>query len=471
MAIKALMLKKKIDRANGNLAPILEKFKELETRESELQKALEEAETDEEVNTVEEEVNALEAEKEENTKAKEELEKEIEGYKEELAKIEEEANKEPEATPQAEANPEVLPEERKVNITMNKRNVFGKLDIQTRNAIFAQEDVKNFLGEVRSAMKEKRAITNVGLTIPEVFLGYLRENIEDYSKLYRRVMARAISGTGRMVIMGGLQEAIWTECCANLNEMSMTFADTTVDCYKVGGYYALCNSQLEDSDVNLASEIITALGYGIGLALDKAILYGKNTTTNNKMPLGIVSRLAQTEQPSDYPATARPWADLHTTHLTNITAANATGVKLFQQLVALRGVIKNSFARGNVTWVMNDATYTKLLTEAITINASGAIVSGVNGVMPVIGGDLVVLDFIPDNVIIYGYFDLYLLAERAGRQFAESQHVRFLQDQTVWKATARYDGLPLIAEAFGAVTVGGTAAPTAAMTFAADTAN
>lgn len=468
MAIKALMLKKRIDRASNALAPLMEKEKEFEVRESELQKALEEAETEEEINTVEEEVNALEADKEANTKAKDELAKEIEGYKEELAKLEEEDNKEPEAQ---EVKPVDEPEERKVNTVMSKRNVFTKMDIQTRNAIFAQDDVKNFLGEVRTAMKEKRAITNVGLTIPEVFLGYLRENLEDYSKLYRKVTVRAISGTGRMVIMGGLQEAIWTECCANLNEMSMTFSDTTVDCFKVGGYYALCNSQLEDSDVDLASEIITALGYGIGLALDKAILYGKNTSDDYKMPLGIVSRLAQTQAPSDYPATSRTWVDLHTTHLTNITAANSTGVKLFQGLVALRGVIKNNFARGPITWVMNDATYTKLLTEAITINASGAIVSGVNGVMPVIGGDLVVLDFIPDNVIIYGYFDLYLLAERAGRQFAESTHVRFLQDQTVWKATARYDGLPLIAEAFGAVAIASNAAPTAAMTFAADLAN
>lgn len=468
MAIKALMLRKKIDRASNALAPLLEKDKEFETRESELKKALEEAETDEEINAVEEEVNALDADKEANTKAKEELEKEIEGYKEQLAEIEKEDE---EPAPQQETKPVEAPEERKVQISMNKRNVFAKMDIQTRNAIFGQEDVKSFLTEVRSAMKEKRAITNVGLTIPEVFLGYLRENLEDYSKLYRKVMVRSVSGTGRMVIMGGLSEAIWTECCANLNEMSMTFADTTVDCFKVGGYYALCNSQLEDSDVDLASEIITALGYGIGLALDKAILYGRNTSDNYKMPLGIVSRLAQTAQPSDYPATARAWEDLHETHLTNITTANATGVKLFQQLVALRGVIKNNFARGPITWVMNDATYTKLLTEAITINASGAIVSGVNGVMPVIGGDLVVLDFVPDNVIIYGYFDLYLLAERAGREFAESTHVRFLQDQTVWKATARYDGQPLVAEAFGAVSVGSTTAPTAGMTFAADTAN
>ena len=85
--------------------------------------------------------------------------------------------------------------------------------------------------------------------------------------------------------------------------------------------------------------------------------------------------------------------------------------------------------------------------------------------MPVVGGIIEVLSFIPDNVIIAGYFDLYVLAERAGSRFASSEHVRFLQDQPVFKGTARYDGAPAIAEAFVAVGIG--AAPTAtAVTFA-----
>ena len=90
--------------------------------------------------------------------------------------------------------------------------------------------------------------------------------------------------------------------------------------------------------------------------------------------------------------------------------------------------------------------------------------------MPVVGGIIEVLDFIPDNVIIGGYFDLYLLAERAGTRFATSEHVRFIQDQTVLKGTARYDGQPAIAEGFVAIGLNGVT-PNATMTFAADSAN
>ena len=80
------------------------------------------------------------------------------------------------------------------------------------------------------------------------------------------------------------------------------------------------------------------------------------------------------------------------------------------------------------------------------------------------------LEFIPDYVIIGGYFELYLLAERAGKKFAQSEHAFFLQDATAFKGTARYDGQPVIAESFLALGINGTS-PSASMTFAADKAN
>ena len=91
--------------------------------------------------------------------------------------------------------------------------------------------------------------------------------------------------------------------------------------------------------------------------------------------------------------------------------------------------------------------------------------------MPVIGGIIEVLEFIPENIIIGGYFDLYHLAERAGAQFMTSEHVRFLQDQTVFKGVARYDGQAVIPEAFVVMSLLNTAVSAGAVSFAEDTAN
>ena len=465
MALKALMLRKKLSDAQKALNALTAKDAEFTSRESEIATSIEEAETEEEKAAVEEAVTAYETDKAAHESEKEGLEGTIRDLEEQLSAEECAQNTEP--APDAPA-PEIPAQE--VRTAMRKNIIFDRMAAQERTALIQREDVKAWLTEVRACMTEKRAITNVGLTIPEVMLGLLRENVIVYSKLYKHVTVRPVGGTARQLIMGTVPEAIWTDCCANLNELTLGFNDIEMDCFKVGGFFAICNANLEDSDIDLAAELLSALGQAIGLALDKAILYGRNASGTQKMPMGIVSRLVQTEAPTGYPATARTWADLHTSNVISITAANSTGIKLFQSLVTASGAIKGKYSRGEKTWVMNEATYTALTAEAMAVNAAGAIVSGMGATMPVIGGAVEVLSFIPDNVIIGGYFDLYILAERAGQKFAQSEHVRFLQDQTVFKGTARYDGTPAIAEGFAAIGIKGTT-PNATMTFPTDTAN
>ena len=450
MALKVLMLRKKLNDAKRALEDLRAKDAEFESREAEITQSIEEAQTDEERSAVDEAVDAFEAEKADHEEQKGQLERKVEELENELA-----AEEAAQAT-----DPVEEPEEKREEIKM-----IDKRDI---NSVVTDERVKDFLTEVRTAIKEKRAITNVGLTIPEVMLGLLRENIGEYSKLYKHVDVRRVGGDGRLVIMGAIPEAIWTDCCGNLNEMSLGFNDLEVGCWKVGGYMAICNASLEDSDVDLAGEIVRALGKGIGIALDKAILFG----TGNHMPQGVVTRLVQTTQPTSYPATARTWANLSTANV-KTHATTVTGVNLFKAIIEDAGAASNKYAAGEAVWTMNEKTYAALTAESVGLTAEGKLATAMNGQMPVIGGPIEKLSFIPDNLIIGGYFEDYLLAERAGQKFATSEHVRFLNDQTVIKGTARYDGAPSIAEAFVAIGIKGVVPATVAttVTFATDTAN
>lgn len=463
MALRALMLRKELDQLNKQLAELRAKAEGFTAREAELETAINEAETDEERSTVSEAVEAFENEREETNGEIAGLEERVSGIESELEALED--NQDPAPAPAA--DPEPKPENRERGFTiMNKRNIFRSMDVQTRDALFAREDVTNFLTQVRTAIKEKRSITGGGLLVPEVFLGLIRENIMEYSKLYKHVNLRQIGGNGTVVVMGTIPEAVWTDCCANLNELDLTFNDAEVACWRVGGYFDVCNATLEDSDIDLASELLTVLGQAIGLALDKAILFGLGT----RMPLGVFTRLAQTAAPADYPATARPWADLHTSNIKSI-AASVKGIDLFRAFLTDTAAAKGKYSRGEKVWVMNETTYTAIVAAGMSIDAGGAIVAGVNGQMPVIGGVIEVLDFVPDNVIIGGYFDLYLLAERAGTRLDQSEHVHFIQDRTVFRGTARYDGLPVIAEGFVAIGINGTTPSASGITFAPDTAN
>ena len=211
MALKTLLLRKKITDARKKLDALRAKDADFEARKTELEASINEAQTDEERSAVEEAVEAFDAEQAAHETEKDNLDQTIKDLEKELE--EEEAKQD--TTPPADVEvpaPEAENDEREDHITMSTRtNFFSRMTEQERTAFFARDDVKNYLNEVRASIKEKRAITNIGLTIPTVMLGLLRENIEGYSKLYKHCTVRHISGEGRLVIMGAIPEAVWTE--------------------------------------------------------------------------------------------------------------------------------------------------------------------------------------------------------------------------------------------------------------------
>lgn len=466
MALRSLMLKKKIDETRKALDKAMTKRTELEKREAELEQSISETETEEEKAAVEEAVTAFEEEKKANEEEIADFERTLSELENELTEVEKNQTvpTDNNPAPANEQTPAAGESRERGKVNMVRSKFFG-MTMEERTAFLENEEVKGFLARARELGKEKRAVSGAELLIPSVVLSLIRENIEKYSKLIAKVNCMPVPGKARQNVMGTIPEAVWTEMCGKLNELALNFTGVEVDGYKVGGFIPVCNAVLEDSDENLASIIIDALGQAIGYALDKAIVFG----TGTKMPLGIYTRLAQTVDPAD-PRTTIPWTDLHTKNIKTIASAN-TGLKFFQQFLKDASAAKSNYAKGGKFWVMNEATHNKIMAEALSINAAGAIVSGVNSQMPVIGGEIIELNFMPDDMVVGGYGELYLLAERDGGQFASSEHVRFTDDQTVFKGTARYDGLPVIAEAFVVIGILGTAPDASGITFAPDTAN
>ena len=479
MALRQVILGRRIEERRTEMAALetaaealRERRTAMNTREEQLTAALNEvndqtpeedrATLEGELDTFEADARALEGEEQENENQRNALQTQIDSLQAELDELNRRAATQPAPTPAA---PIETREDVEIRMT---RNVFSNMPVETRTALFAREDVRGFVARAREAASQRRSISGGDLLIPEIMLPVLRTVVEESSKLLKHVNLQHVRGTSRQTIVGVIPEAVWTEMCAKLNELQLGFNATEMDGYKVGGFIPVCNALLADaSDVDLANEIIITLGRAIGLALDKAILYG----TGTKMPLGIVTRLAQTEQPAGYSTKDRPWVDLHTTNIKSITAANSTGIKLFQSTVDVTGALQNDYAVGDLFWAMNKKTYNKFVAEAMSVNAAGAVVSGMSKTMPVLGGAVETLNFIPDNVVITGYGELYALAERAGTAITQSEHVRFIDDQTVFKGTARYDGKPVIAEGFVAFAISGGTVSAAAVTFAADTAN
>lgn len=464
MAIRTLILRKKLSEKSKELealrsmtAEFESRKADLEQREAELESAIEEASTEEERSVVEEEADkfeadqaSLEADVSENEQKISDLEGEISEMERELSEIEENQRAVKEAPAPENTEPEIRKSTERKSKTMLRTKSLRQMSIQERDAFVNSDDTQALVTEIRSAIKEKRAITGGAYTISDTIVGLLREDVMDYSKLYRHVNVIKLTGKGREIVMGTTPEAIWEECCDPIYELDQAFTQVELDCYKLAGYFAVCNALLEDSDIDLLDALMVSLNASMGYALDKAIIYGKGSTY--KMPTGVVTALA-----ADVSLTA--------SNIIKISSANSVGVKLFQQLILAASKAANKYARGEKVWTMAETTYATILSESVAVNAAGAIVSEVNGRMPVTGGIIEVLNFVPDKNIVAGYFELYALGERKGMTIDTSEHVKFIEDQTVIRGRCRYDGKPAIPGAFIAVGIDNTD-PTTAIDFA-----
>ena len=471
MALKQIMLSRKIEQKKEELRSLMEKDSAFQTREAELEQAIAEAVTEEEQKAVEEEVNTFDSEKTAHEEAKDALKNEISGLEEELAAYEVDP-----PAPERHDNKEKKVRTSRMKVDVNIRSLpmgkraFDALPMETRESIIQREDVKDFLTKLRSMKGNSRAIQGGELEIPVVFLDLISENMYRYSKLLRRVRVRTVPGQARQTIAGTVPEAIWTEMCGAINELTFQFNQVTLDGFKVAGYVPVCNSLLEDtvSNLDLASWVIEMLSEAIGLAEDKAILYGKGAASH--MPLGIVTRLAQDSAPEGYPANAPTWQDLSDTNIIKIDGTSLAGAEFWSKLVLAAGNTFTKYSRGEMFWAMNSKTYAQLRSKLITFTATGDIVANLYGTLPIVTGDVDILEFMPDGDIVGGYGDLYLWADRASMQIESSEHVQFIQDNTVFRGKARADGMPIIPGAFVAININNVAVTTA-MDFAADTAN
>lgn len=472
MALKTLMINAKIERKTKELAALEEKDAAFAEREKDLTADIAAAVTEEERSTVEAAVEKFDSEQKAHEEAKTELRGEIFALQTELSDLESK-------TPPAPAQTGAEHKDERMNTAMlptlniralpKTQRVFDALPPDQRKAIVAQDDVQTFFAQLRSYAKVNAQVTGADLTIPVIFLDLIMENRYRYSKLLNRVRVRTVKGEARQTIGGTVPEAVWTECCGNLNELTFAFNQITMGCFKVAGFVLICNSLLNDSDLNLAAELIEMISESLGKAKDKAILYGKGAAFN--MPMGIVTRLAQPEKPANYPANAPEWVDLHETNIKTI-AADLTGAPFWSAVRLATAATYTEYSRGEQSWCMNSYTYALLESKAIATTVTGEWVAMIGGKLPIVSGDIDVLEFMPDGDICGGYFDLYGWMQREGIELGTDMNGYTLRvtDNTLFWGKERADGQPIIAGAFVLFNILGNA-PATSMTFAADVAN
>lgn len=420
--LKRLKLEKELKQQRAALAALEEQEDAFKTREQDLATALDEAETEEDMQTVNEGIEQLETdvavagiEEKKGT-----ITAEIERIEGELSELDERAEK-------TKSN---LAEKRKErgesDMTTNK---YQTRELLRTGEYYERAEVKEFYEK----LKNVRAVTGGELTIPQVIMNRIFDIMGDYTTLYPLVDKIRVSGTTRILIDTDTTAATWIEQGAAIPSGDVgTITNIDFDGYKVGKVVFVDNFLMQDSLINVDEYVAKKIARALAKALDTAIAKGEGST--KKQPEGILPKLSAS-------------------HKVTVTADN----NLLKNLVKQIGLIDDGAdSVGEIVAVMKRGTYyNRLLGYTINVDSNGNLVGKIPNLNhpDLLGLRIIFNNNLDTDTVLFGDFEKYTLVERESLTIDASDQVKFVEDQTAFRGKGRFDGKPTNADAFALVTI------------------
>jgi HK97 family phage major capsid protein len=226
--LKQLMISKKIEQRKAVLAELEEQERGLETRAEQIEAALAEAQTDEEIATVEEEVSKIEVEKEELKQKKANLEAEIAELESELEQLNSKAPK---------------------NNEGGKRDMSDKLEVR--------ELVNEYVRTKQIRQVEGFKVVDGGVLVPEEILAPYRkpEDVVDLTKLVRVIKVNRGSGKVPIIKKSGSKMVSVAELEQNPELAKPTITDVAYDIETYRGYIPVSQEVIDDADFDVTGLI------------------------------------------------------------------------------------------------------------------------------------------------------------------------------------------------------------------------
>lgn len=247
MALKQLILSRKISERSTQLSKLLEQRSSLEKREEEITRALEEAVSTEDVNQV--------------SKSADELEKEIKDLDEQIKKLEDEKaglEKELEAISGSDNSgaPATTETGTGGNRSMKNKNIAtregGEKLEQTRSAI-------NAFIHSKGAQRASTGFTSVegGALIPEELLApaIVPEDVVDLKKYVNVIQVNTASGKYPVIAKSGTKMATVAELEANPKLANPTFTEVDFSVATRRGYIPISQEIVDDATYDVTSLI------------------------------------------------------------------------------------------------------------------------------------------------------------------------------------------------------------------------
>ena len=411
--LKQLRLQLDLKKKRSELAELTERQSSFQKRSAEIEKALDEAKTDDDIKTIEE--SLAEFEKEKDT----DLDGKISALSEEISKIESDLKELAEKNEDSET-------EKRSEKTLMEYTTHQVKEMVKKGEYYKRSEVKECYEKVRKI----RAVTGSELTVPEVTTLRIYDIIGDYCTLYPLVDKIQLKGKLRILIDVDTAPAEWIEDQNAINETDVgTIGYIDFDGYTLGKCGAVDNSILQDSIINLNNYMIKKIARALGLALDLAILKGNGV----KKPTGILTGMSGDNK---------------------VTVATEG---LFEIMKNISLIDSGEDSVSDIVCVMKRSTYyDKFLKYSINTTSSGDVVGKLPNLKnpDLLGLRVVYNQNIDANQVLFGDFSKYTLVTREGINIARSEHAKFKENQTAFRGIGRFDGKVTNTKAFALVTIG-----------------
>ncbi|WP_265460338.1 phage major capsid protein [Enterococcus sp. HY326] len=244
MALKQLILKRKINERSTKLTELLEQRSTLEKRETDLEAALKEAEKPEDVEEVEKSADELTTEIEELDAEIKDLEAEKADLEAELAKIEDDG-------------PQKNDEEERSKRSMKRKTV------KTNEGAEGIEALRSGINDFVHSKGEKRAeslgFTTVegGALIPEELLSpeMVPEDVIDLKKYVKVTPVNSLTGKFPVIKKSGTKMHTVAELEENPKLANPTFSPITFEIATRRGYIPISQEVIDDADYDITGLI------------------------------------------------------------------------------------------------------------------------------------------------------------------------------------------------------------------------
>lgn len=300
-----------------------------------------------------------------------------------------------------------------------------------------QKDKENSkIGRASDAYKEdfgyllrgKRTVHNVlsegadangGYLVPEEFEHQIIDTLKEENVMRRLCKVISTANERKIPVAATHSTAAWTAENAAFTESNPTFAQKTIDAYKLTDLVKVSIELLDDSAFDLEDYIAKEFAYAFGSAEEQAFCVGSGTG----QPTGLFTANGGT---------------------VGVTAASATAITA-DEVISLIYALKSPY-RKSAKFLMNDATVAALR-KLKDNNGSYLWQPSVQAGQPdrLLGYEIYTSPYVPTAAagalaIAFGDFQSYWIADRTGRTVQRLNELYSTNGQVGFVASERVDG-------------------------------